>query len=113
MENYPGKVKIPVVERTRKSIRSRGCMNFEKQNSKPAANELGELLRYWRDRRGKSQFDLALDTGGSQRHISFIESGRSVPSRQILMELAQALDIPLRDRNLLLLAAGYAPIYSE
>ena len=88
-------------------------MNSEKQNSKPPANELGELLRYWRDLRGKSQFDLSLDTGGSQRHISFIESGRSVPSRQILMELAQALDIPLRDRNVLLLAAGYAPIYSE
>lgn len=70
-------------------------------------------MRYWRDMRGKSQFDLSLDTGGSQRHISFIESGRSVPSRQILMEIAQALDIPLRDRNLLLLAAGYAPIYSE
>lgn len=63
--------------------------------------------------RGKSQFDLSLDTGGSQRHISFIESGRSVPSREILMEIARALDIPLRDRNTLLLAAGYAPVYSE
>ena len=88
-------------------------MNSEKQNLKQPAGELGDLLRYWRNLRGKSQFDLSLDTGGSQRHISFVESGRSVPSRQILMEIAQALDIPLRDRNILLLAAGYAPIYSE
>ncbi len=88
-------------------------MNTTKDNSKSPANELGALLRHWRDLRGKSQFDLSLDTGGSQRHISFIESGRSVPSRQILMAIAKALDIPLRDRNALLLAAGYAPIYSE
>jgi transcriptional regulator with XRE-family HTH domain len=83
------------------------------RNSKPPASELGELLRYWRNLRGKSQFELSLDTGGSQRHMSFIESGRSVPSRQVLMEVAQALDIPLRDRNTLLLAAGYAPMYSD
>ncbi len=61
--------------------------------------------------RGKSQLDLSLDTGGSQRHISFIESGRSVPGRELLMDIAQALDVPLRERNTLLLAAGYAPIY--
>src|SRR5262249_12201164 len=81
-------------------------------SSRPAG-ELGDLLRYWRAMRGKSQFDLSLDMGGSQRHISFIESGRSTPSRQILTEIAQALDIPFRDRNTLLLAAGYAPMYSE
>jgi transcriptional regulator with XRE-family HTH domain len=78
-----------------------------------SGNELGVLLRHWRDLRGKSQFDLALDAGVSQRHLSFIESGRSVPSRQTLIDITQALDIPLRDRNPLLLAAGYAPIYSE
>jgi transcriptional regulator with XRE-family HTH domain len=77
------------------------------------SNNLGVLLRYWRDLRGKSQLDLSLDTDISQRHLSFIESGRSVPGRQILMEIAEALDIPLRDRNALLLAAGYAPLYSE
>jgi transcriptional regulator with XRE-family HTH domain len=88
-------------------------MSSPKPTAKPAANELGVLLRHWRDLRGKSQFDLSLDTGVSQRHISFIESGRSAPSRQTLLEIAQALDIPLRDRNTLLLAAGYAPIYSE
>ena len=77
------------------------------------ANELGTLLRHWRDLRGKSQFDLSLDTGVSQKQISFVESGRSVPNRQTLAIIAQALDIPLRDRNTLLLACGYAPIYSE
>jgi transcriptional regulator with XRE-family HTH domain len=88
-------------------------MSSPKPIAKPAANELGVLLRHWRDLRGKSQFDLSLDTGVSQRHISFIESGRSIPGRQTLLEIAQALDIPLRDRNSLLLAAGYAPIYSD
>jgi transcriptional regulator with XRE-family HTH domain len=78
-----------------------------------AEGELGGLLRYWRSVRGKSQFDVALDTGISQRHISFIESGRSVPSRQSLLDIATGLEIPLRERNVLLLAAGYAPIYAE
>jgi transcriptional regulator with XRE-family HTH domain len=82
-------------------------------NSQSVAAELGALLRHWRDLRGKSQIELSLDTGVSQRHISFIESGRSVPSRETLMELASALDIPFRDRNTLLLAAGYAPLYAE
>jgi transcriptional regulator with XRE-family HTH domain len=88
-------------------------MNSSNLNAKLPASELGVLLRHWRDIRGKSQFDLSLDAGVSQRQISFIESGRSVPGRQTLLEIAQALDIPLRDRNPLLLAAGYAPIYSE
>ena len=74
---------------------------------------LGVLLRHWRDMRGRSQLDLSFDTGISQKQISFVESGRSVPSRQTLMAIAQALDIPLRDRNTLLLAAGYAPMFSE
>src|SRR5579863_859148 len=81
-------------------------------NSAPAPPELGAMLRYWRDLRGKSQLELSSYTGVSQRHISFIESGRSSPSRQTLMDIAQALDVPLRDRNSLLLAAGFAPIYS-
>jgi transcriptional regulator with XRE-family HTH domain len=76
-------------------------------------SELGELLRYWRDARGVSQLDLSLDAGISQRQISFIESGRSVPGRDTLLTLAQTLDVPLRERNALLLAAGYAPVYSE
>ena len=74
---------------------------------------LGELLRYWREMRGKSQLELSFDTGLSQRHLSFIENGRSVPSRQTLLDVAQALDLPLRERNTLFLSAGYAPPYSE
>jgi len=75
--------------------------------------QAGELLRQWRARRGKSQLELSLDAGVSQRHISFIEIGRSVPSRPMLIDLAAALDMPLRDRNTLLLAGGYAPIYAD
>ena len=75
--------------------------------------ELGRLLRRWRSLRGRSQLDLALEAGISQRHLSFVESGRSTPGRQKLVDLAEALDVPLRDRNALLLAAGYAPIYVE
>jgi transcriptional regulator with XRE-family HTH domain len=73
----------------------------------------GDLLKLWRERRGKSQLDLAIDAGISQRHLSFIESGRSTPGRQKLISLATALDMPYRDRNALLLAGGYAPIYAE
>ncbi len=78
-----------------------------------AVTELGSLLRRWRSLRGKSQLDLALEAGLSQRHLSFIESGRSTPGRQKLTDLAEALDVPLRDRNALLLAAGYAPVYPD
>jgi transcriptional regulator with XRE-family HTH domain len=78
-----------------------------------ASHPLGDLLRAWRARRGCSQLDLSLDIGVSQRHISFIESGRSAPSRAMLLGIAQALDVPLRDRNALLLAAGFAPAYAE
>ncbi len=74
---------------------------------------LGDLLRYWRGMRGKSQLDLALDSGVSQKHISFLETGRSTPSRQMVLDLAHALGIPLRERNELILAAGYAPVYSQ
>ncbi len=73
----------------------------------------GAMLRQWRDLRGRSQFDLSLDAGVSQKHISFVESGRSLPSRQMLLDLSEALQVPLRERNALLLAAGYAPHYSE
>jgi len=76
-------------------------------------SELGDLLKQWRAVRGCSQLDTSLDAGISQRQISFIESGRSVPSRSTLMGLAQALEVPLRERNALLLAAGYAPLYSD
>ena len=78
-----------------------------------AVPQLGELLRYWRQERGKSQLDLSLDTGISQRHVSFVESGRSIPSREFLSIVSEALNIPLRERNVLLLASGYAPLYTE
>src|ERR1700760_3721114 len=75
--------------------------------------QLGEMLRYWRHERGKSQLALSLDTGISQRHLGFVESGRSAPSRDFLSTVSDALHIPLRERNVLLLASGYAPVYGE
>ncbi len=78
-----------------------------------SSSSAGILLRQWRDIRGKTQLDLSFDAGISQKHISFVESGRSIPSRQTLLDLAQALDVPLRERNELLTAAGYAPLYPD
>ena len=74
---------------------------------------VGELLRRWRGSRRLSQFELALESGISARHLSFVENGRSAPSRDTILRLAEELDLPLRERNHLLLAAGYAPVYSE
>ena len=71
----------------------------------------GPLLRQWRTRRRLSQLELALEAGVSTRHLSFIETGRAQPSREMVLLLARALDVPLRDRNDLLTTAGYAPIY--
>ncbi|GLQ87286.1 helix-turn-helix domain-containing protein [Dyella flagellata] len=88
-------------------------MGTTRTNRAHPSNDLGLLLRHWRELRGASQLGLALDTGISQRHLSFIESGRSVPSRHALTSIVQSLDVPLRERNALFLAAGYAPVYSE
>jgi transcriptional regulator with XRE-family HTH domain len=74
---------------------------------------VGGLLREWRQRRRMSQLDLALDAGISTRHLSFVETGRSAPSREMVLLLAKRLDLPLRERNHLLLAAGFAPVYAE
>ena len=71
----------------------------------------GRLLREWRTRRRVSQLDLALEAGVSSRHVSFIETGRSQPSREMVLMLARVLDVPLRDRNDLLMSAGYAAMY--
>ena len=73
----------------------------------------GPLLRRWRESRHLSQLDLALEAEVSSRHISFLETGRAAPSREMLLTLAGVLDVPLRERNILLLAAGYAPVYRE
>src|SRR5437773_7487283 len=74
---------------------------------------VGELLRDWRQRRRLSQLDLAVEADVSARHLSFVETGRSRPSRELLLHLAHHLEVPLRDRNDLLLAAGYAPAYRQ
>ncbi|MBW6425627.1 helix-turn-helix transcriptional regulator [Rhizobium sp. XQZ8] len=88
-------------------------MNLRQPISVQTSDDLGAQLRAWRGIRGKSQLDVSLDTGISQRQISFIESGRSTPGRNNLIHLAEALDVPFRERNSLLLAAGYAPLYAE
>jgi transcriptional regulator with XRE-family HTH domain len=74
---------------------------------------ISELLRQWRDRRRVSQLELALRAGTTQRYVSFIERGRSLPGRGMIVRLAEALEIPLRERNEMLLAAGYAPAYPQ
>jgi transcriptional regulator with XRE-family HTH domain len=76
-------------------------------------NRIGAMIRQWRQRRRLSQLDLALDAGISSRHLSFVETGRSRPSPEMVLTLAQRLEVPLRERNRLLLAAGYAPSYRE
>jgi transcriptional regulator with XRE-family HTH domain len=77
------------------------------------SDSFGGLLKQWRDRRNFSQLDLALSSQVSQRHISFIESGRAKPSQEMVLQLATVLEIPLRQQNLLLSAAGFAPIHTE
>jgi transcriptional regulator with XRE-family HTH domain len=77
-----------------------------------ARGGLGDLLRHWRSVRGKSQLDLAGDAGTTPRYVSFVETGRAQPSRHMVVRLARALDVPLRERNDLLLASGFAPLYS-
>jgi transcriptional regulator with XRE-family HTH domain len=74
---------------------------------------IGHLLREWRQRRRRSQLDLALDADISTRHLSYVESGRASPSREMVLRLAEQLDVPLRARNTLLLAAGFAPAYRD
>jgi transcriptional regulator with XRE-family HTH domain len=74
---------------------------------------VGNLLRKWRERRRLSQLDLACEAEISTRHLSFLETGRSLPSREMVLRLAEYLDVPLRERNALLVAAGYAPAFPE
>src|SRR5262245_39675213 len=79
----------------------------------PQTNPVGRLMRDWRAKRGISQLDLAFRAGFSARHVSFIETGRTQPSRQALLAIAEALEIPLRERNRLLEAGGYAHVYRQ
>lgn len=78
-----------------------------------AAPPVGTLLRQWRQRRRLSQLDLAVATDISARHLSFVETGRSRPTRAMILRLSEQLDVPLRERNALLLAGGFAPAYAE
>jgi transcriptional regulator with XRE-family HTH domain len=76
-----------------------------------AESSVGALLRTWRQRRRMSQLDLSIETGVSARHLSFVETGRSRPSPEVILRLAEQLDVPLAERNVMLIAGGYAPAY--
>jgi transcriptional regulator with XRE-family HTH domain len=79
----------------------------------PSPRSVGDHIREWRRRRRLSQLDFALEAEISQKHLSFIESGRSAPSRDMVLRLADRLQVPLRERNAIVLAAGYAPVFPE
>ena len=81
--------------------------------SRATPRPFGEHLRHWRQHRRLSQLDLASDAAISTRHLSFVETGRASPSREMVLRLAERLQVPLRERNALLVAAGYAPMYRE
>src|SRR5688572_1066237 len=87
-----------------------GSTTSTTSNPQPVS-PVGQLLRGWRAARGMSQLDLAMQAGFSARHVSFIETGRTQPSRQALLALAETLEVPLRERNRLLEAGGYAHVY--
>jgi transcriptional regulator with XRE-family HTH domain len=78
-----------------------------------SARSAGDLLREWRQRRRMTQLDLALEAEISTRHLSFIETGRAQPSREMLLRLAEQVQLPLRERNALLVAGGFAPAFPE
>src|SRR5262245_35713069 len=77
------------------------------------AQPVGDLLRHWRQQRRLSQLDFAVEAAISTKHLSFLETGRSQPSREMLLHLAELLEVPLRARNELLMAAGFAPTFKE
>jgi transcriptional regulator with XRE-family HTH domain len=81
--------------------------------SRTGQRSVGELLRRWREQRRLSQLELSIQAEISTRHLSFVETGRSAPSRDMVLRLAEHLEVPLRERNPLLLAAGFAPVYGE
>src|ERR1700722_15691193 len=81
--------------------------------NEPGTRAVGDLLREWRQRRRMSQLDLACEADISTKHLSFLETGRSTPSRDMVLHLAERLEVPLRARNVLLNAAGFAPVFAE
>jgi transcriptional regulator with XRE-family HTH domain len=91
----------------------RRAMSSEPLSSAVSGVAAGALVRQWRATRGFSQLELSLRAGVSARHLSYVETGKAQPSREMVVRLAEALDMPLRERNGLLIAAGYAPVYPE
>ena len=83
------------------------------RNDRSRTVHIGEHLREWRQRRHLSQLDLAVEAEISSRHLSFVETGRAAPSREMVLRLAERLEVPLRERNVLLVAAGYAPAFPQ
>src|SRR6195952_254190 len=98
----------PVTAPTRQAAPSRSPAP-----TRSPAHSAGVVLRPWRQRRRLSQLELSNRADVSTRHLSFVETGRSAPSREMLLHLAEHLELPLRDRNALLLAGGFAPVYPE
>ncbi len=96
-----------------KALRYRRAMLHSSHPTPGAAQPVGALLRQWRQRRRMSQLDLATEAEISTRHLSCVETGRAEPSRAMLLRLADQLEVPLRERNVLLTAAGFAPLYRE
>src|SRR5688572_12031560 len=96
-------------------MRRRSMVDMQRSpvTGEQAGNSVGRLLREWRTARGMSQLDLAMHAGFSARHVSFIETGRTQPSRQAVLAFAESLEVPLRERNRLLEAAGYAYVYRQ
>src|SRR6476620_11779893 len=90
--------------------RPRLALSFGAMNT---ARPIGDHLREWRQRRRMSQLDLASEAEISTRHLSFLETGRALPSRDMVLHLAEQLEVPLRERNILLVAAGFAPVFAE
>lgn len=88
-------------------------MNMSMHRNVSSTRPVGDLLREWRQRRRMSQLDFAVEAEISSKHLSFLETGRSRPSREMVLHLAELLDVPLRERNSLLIAAGFAPMFKE
>src|SRR5690242_2885178 len=95
---------------SRRAARSAGTHARVELSTRPV---FADALRDWRTRRRVSQLELAVRAGTTQRHVSFIESGRSAPGRAMVIRLAESLEVPLRERNELLLGAGFAPAYPQ
>src|SRR4051794_38041630 len=109
---HSGRLRVRLGRTAPSRCRSRMAPTDSVAGTRPE-QAFGGRLRWWRERRGLSQLELAGVADSSQRHISFLESGRTRPSRDMVLRLAGALDVPLRQQNALLLAAGYAPVWRE